>query len=73
MPTLEQVRQDALALSQDDRELLVVHLHASFEKEPGYDEAWSAEIQRRIKAIDDGTEELVDWEDAEEFIFGDSD
>ena len=45
-PTLESVRRDALALSQDDRELRTPDLHDSMEKDPGYDEAWAAEIAR---------------------------
>jgi hypothetical protein len=59
-PTLESVRRDALALSQDDRELLAIDLHYSMKKDPGYDEAWAAEIARRVKEVEDGTAELFD-------------
>ena len=70
-PTLESVRRDALALSQDDRELLAIDLHYSMEKDPGYDEAWDAEIARRVQKVRDGTAVLFDDDEADAVMFGD--
>lgn len=61
----ESVLEDALLLDTLDRELLIMQLAETIEKEPGYDEAWVAEIECRLKAIDDGTEELFNWEEAQ--------
>lgn len=68
MPTLEQVRADAAQLSADDREFLMVELAASLrpqtpEEQEAYDRSWSEEIQRRIRDIEEGREELIPWED----------
>jgi hypothetical protein len=71
MATLEQVRRDALSLSSEERELLALDLALSFEKEPGYDEAWDAEIRRRWAAIQSGEEELLDDDEADAIMFGD--
>ncbi len=69
VPTLESVRRDALLLSQDERELLALDLAMSMEKAPGYDEAWAKEIARRLKEVDDGNSDLMDWDEAELEIF----
>ena len=68
MPTLEQVRADAAQLSDDDRELLMVELAASLrpqtpEEQEAYDREWEAEIERRLRDIDEGREQLIPWED----------
>ena len=69
--TRESVLQDALLLDQDERELLVIQISQSFEREPGYDEAWAAEIERRLKEIDEGKAELMDIDEFDLFVFGD--
>ncbi len=61
MTTAERLLQEAMQLTSDERELLAVELFASLDKEPGYDEAWGAEIERRMKEIDDGTVEMIPW------------
>ncbi|MBI5947977.1 MAG: addiction module protein [Chloroflexi bacterium] len=71
MTTRERLLQEALGLPPEERELLAVELALSIEKEPGYDEAWAAEIERRLKAIDDGTEELMELEEFEAEVWGD--
>ena len=71
VPTLESVRRDALRLSQDERDLLALDLAESMQKDPGYDEAWAAEIALRVKQIDDGTAELLDDDEADAYVFGD--
>jgi len=68
MPTLEQVRADAAQLSDDDRELLMVELAASLrpqtpEEQEAYDREWEAEIERRLRDIDEGREQLIPWKD----------
>jgi putative addiction module component (TIGR02574 family) len=61
MTTAERLLQEAMQLSSDERELLAIELFATLEKEPGYDEAWETEIERRIKEVDDGTVETIPW------------
>lgn len=73
MATLESVRRDALLLSTEDREFLAVYLALSIETEPGYDDAWAAELQRRMQAIDSGEDVPVPWNEAEGLIFGPDD
>ncbi len=73
MPTLDQVREDALALSRDDREILSIELAMSMKQEPGYDESWAREIDRRRAAIATGNMALTDSAEAEAIIFGDDD
>jgi putative addiction module component (TIGR02574 family) len=58
---IEDVLRDALALSDEDREKLLVALHQSLEPDdgeiltqPAWDAAWSVEIDRRLKALDEG-------------------
>jgi len=68
----ESVLAQALELDDEDRELLAIRLGLSLEEtEPGYDEAWEAEIQRRLEALDRGEADEVEWEVAEKFIFDD--
>ena len=71
VPTLESVRRDALRLSQDERELLALDLAMSMEKQPDYDQAWAKEIERRLKEVDEGKADLIDWAEAEQEIFDD--
>jgi len=70
MATLESVRRDAMSLPQDERELLALDLALSIEKEPGYDEAWAAELERRWQQMKDGTAELLDDDEADALLFG---
>ena len=69
MPTLEAVRRDALALSNEDRQLLAFDLAMSVDEEPNYSEACEREIQRRLDDLRSGAVEVVDWDEAETFIF----
>ena len=55
---------DALRLDPKARAELAVDLLASLDGPPDVDaQAWAAEIERRTKAIEDGTEELEPWEE----------
>lgn len=34
------------------------------EPEEGYEQAWMEELARRVKSLEDGTAELLDWREA---------
>ena len=58
---IEQVLRDALALSDEDRENLLVALHQSLEpddgdtlSQPEWEAAWASEIDRRLKELAEG-------------------
>lgn len=70
MTTAAQLYREALQLSPADRELLAQQLHDSLEKEPGYDEAWSREIERRIDDLRLGRSVPIELTDDLD-IFGD--
>ena len=59
--------REALALPPEGRAALVDSLLESLDREVDEDaqEAWLAEIQKRLKKIDDGSVELIPWEEAE--------
>lgn len=54
MTTLSEIRAAAMRLPEEERQELGWELIDSAQKEPGYDEAWAAEIARRIDDIDSG-------------------
>lgn len=62
--TLEEVRADAMELDEDDRLVLGEALLATVSPEPGYEEAWTAEIERRIAEVEAGTATLIPAEEA---------
>ena len=59
------VLRDAVELSETERATLAGLLIESLEGEPEGDvqEAWSAEIERRVLELDSGTVETIPWED----------
>ncbi len=59
---LEKVRSEALNLSQSERAELAHNLVASLDgpADPDVEDAWDAEILRRLTEIESGTAELVD-------------
>lgn len=63
----QQLFTDALSLPESQRaELaasLIRSLDADSDPDPEADAAWAAEIERRIKSIDDGTARLIPWDD----------
>ena len=63
--TLEKVRSEALGLSESERAELAQNLVASLDgpSEPNVEEAWDAEILRRLAEIDSGTANLIDREE----------
>lgn len=68
--TTTKLLEDALKLPEADRADLAACLFASLASEPVLDEAWEAEIQRRLEKIDSGKAKLVPWEEARKRIFG---
>ena len=58
---IEQILQDALTLSDEDREKLLLALHQSLEPDDGdtltqpeWDAAWAAEMDRRLNDLAEG-------------------
>ena len=66
----ENLYQAALKLSGDDRYHLAYRLLESIEgeRDPGYEEAWAAEIARRVEEIDNGTAKMIPWEEVKRMI-----
>jgi putative addiction module component (TIGR02574 family) len=62
--TVEEVRNDALALSYEDRATLAEELYASIGEPLELTPEYQAELERRVAEIDAGTAELVSVEDA---------
>lgn len=61
---LEDITEQALKLSDIEREWLTQRLLASLEAEAGIAEAWTAEAERRLAAIDSGEMSLHPLEPA---------
>jgi len=65
-----QVLEEALRLARSERAELAATLLRSLDDvafgppDEDYDEAWSAEIQRRVQEIDEGKAKLVDGDQA---------
>jgi putative addiction module component (TIGR02574 family) len=64
--TFEEVRNEAMALSPEERGLLAEELLDSVrsDEDVEWDEEYAAEIQRRVAEIEAGTAELVDADEA---------
>jgi putative addiction module component (TIGR02574 family) len=64
--TFEEVRDEALAMSPEDRGHLADELMDSLPVEHGieWDDEYAAEIQRRVAEIDTGTAEVIDSDEA---------
>ena len=59
MSRVEQIENDALALSRSERERVAETLVASLDWDPDVEKAWNEEIQRRIQDIDSGKTKLI--------------
>ncbi|MGD0570228.1 MAG: addiction module protein [Candidatus Sulfotelmatobacter sp.] len=74
-PKVSEVLEKALALSTQERGLIIDRLIKSLDDEPteeGVEAAWSEEIKRRVEEIQSGKIEMIPGEDvlkelAEEF------
>ena len=66
----EAVLADALRLDAKARAELAAELLASLEgpADPDSEAAWVAEIERRVKALEAGTEKLESWEEVKRRI-----
>jgi putative addiction module component (TIGR02574 family) len=60
--SLEEVRQIALELPEEDRRQLANSLWESIESEAEIEESWKVEGERRTDEIDSGTVEMIPWE-----------
>ena len=72
MAQANKVLEDALALPADQRARVAARLIESLdpEAEGDVDVAWRAEVARRVRELDDGTVESVDWLEARRQILG---
>lgn len=66
--TYESVLAQALELTEDERELLVISVRRSLPQAPkdGYDAFWDGEIKRRLEALVNGEEDEMEWDEFEE-------
>jgi putative addiction module component (TIGR02574 family) len=67
---VEAVLADALKLDMEARAELAAELLASLDgpADPGAEEAWAAEIERRAAAIESGTLKLESWDEVKRRI-----
>lgn len=62
---LERITELALRLAPNEQSLLLARLHDNLEalgRDPEHEAAWAAEIERRVREIENGEAELVDHE-----------
>jgi putative addiction module component (TIGR02574 family) len=63
--SIEELEAAALLLPEDEREELIARLQSSMPTEQEVDEAWRAEVRRRIALINAGD---VEWIDGDEVM-----
>jgi putative addiction module component (TIGR02574 family) len=63
-PALKILFDEALKLNPDERMALVQSLLASLHDAAELDEAWAAEVERRIADIDNGVEKTISMAEA---------
>ena len=70
--TAQQLLTEALSLPETDRGELVARLIDSLDSQSDADAAtaWSEEIERRLREMDDGAVQMVPWPDALRMIRG---
>lgn len=68
----QQFLQAALALPESERAEIAATLIRSLDSESGddIDAAWAAEIEKRIRSIDDGSAKLIPWDDVMQEVDG---
>ena len=54
VPTVDSVLEDALRLTDDDKESLIARLAASFEADSDVEALWAVEIERRLQDLRNG-------------------
>ena len=62
--TVETLEAEALQLPAEERGRLIERLIASLDVDPGVDDAWAAEVERRNAQIESGAVSLVRGPDA---------
>ncbi|MEA2572085.1 MAG: hypothetical protein QOI24_4086 [Acidobacteriota bacterium] len=70
---LKQLIREAVELPESDRATLAGVMLESLEPRTGPEvkAAWSREIERRVRETDEGTVELLDWQDVRAELFAD--
>ena len=70
---LKELIREAVQLPESDRATLAGVMLESLDPQPTPEvkAAWSREIERRVHEIDNGTVELLDWEDVRAELFAD--
>jgi putative addiction module component (TIGR02574 family) len=73
MRDVKELIREAAELPESDRATLAGAMLESLEPSPTPEvqAAWSREIERRVREIDNGTVELIDWEDVRAELFAD--
>ncbi|RLB47133.1 MAG: hypothetical protein DRJ42_26060, partial [Deltaproteobacteria bacterium] len=66
----QKLLDQALLLPNVERAKLAFDLLASLDGDPGWDEAWLTELDRRVKAAAEHGETGGDWHSAKERILG---
>jgi putative addiction module component (TIGR02574 family) len=66
MPTRNSIIAEALKLPEQERLEIAERLYESLDgpPDPDAEEAWAAEIERRLRSIDSGEAVLIPWEEA---------
>ena len=66
--------EEAMRLDPEDRAALVGLLIESLdpESEEGVEEAWVAEVERRMAELDSGTVQTIPWEELRARLYGSS-
>jgi putative addiction module component (TIGR02574 family) len=70
---LKEFIREAVELPENDRAMLAGVMLESLDPRPTPEvsSAWSREIERRVQEIDDGTVELLEWQDVRAELFAD--
>jgi putative addiction module component (TIGR02574 family) len=68
---LKALIREAVELPESDRATLAGVMLESLDPRPTPEvrSAWAREIERRVREIDDGTVELLDWQDVRAELF----
>ena len=69
---LRELIREAAELTPDDRATLAGAMIESLDPKPTTPEvkaAWSREIERRVREIDEGAIELIEWEEIRKELF----
>jgi putative addiction module component (TIGR02574 family) len=71
---LKELIREAVELPEADRATLAGVMLESLDPRPTPEvkAAWSREIERRVREIDEGTVELLDWEEVRAELFAES-